>query len=336
LRRLQLIHRMSELLLPPTVVDRRVGATGSRPIWESRFVRAGRIIGIAAIATALAAPPADATFPGRDGRLAASGPFGCESRTRIVTMRPSGSDRRRITGCSTAHPDWSADGQRMLLFARSALSVMAADGSGLTAVPIAADPPVVGDKPSFAPGGLNLAYTRLQSGRPTVWRTALDGSGDRRLGRGTLPRWSPRGGVIAFAGQRGGIWLMRARDGTLIRRVRAGVSVTSLDWAPGGRRLLYGRRAPDDDVDLFVIRADGTGRKRLTCTPGVEELDAVWSPSGTRIAFVGQRRPNEESRRMSLWMMAANGERRRRIFNGREEHLSEVRSLFISWQPRPG
>ena len=164
-------------------------------------------------------------------------------------------------------------------------------------------------KPSFAPGGVNLAYTRVQSGRDSVWRSALDGSGDRRLGRGVLPRWSPRGGVIAITGQLGGLSLIRARDGSPIRRLD-GADVAALDWAPGGRRLAYSR-ATAAGTDLYVIRTDGTGRTRLTHTPRHAEMDVAWSPSGDRIAFVQDRAPNEETSQKSIWTMTSAGERLR-------------------------
>ena len=300
-----------------------------------RLVRARPTVCATTLAVVLSGPPAEATFPGRDGRIAASGAFGCESRTRIVTMRRDGSDRQRLTPCRRSLPDWSADGARMLLFSPLGLSVMAADGSGLAAVPLAPEPRIETTvKPSVAPGGVNLAYTRLESGRLNVWRAGLDGGGDRRLGRGTQPRWSPRGGLIAIAGQLGGLSLIRARDGSLVRRLD-GARVAALDWAPGGRRLAY-VRSTVSAVDLYVIRVDGMQRKRLTHTPRVGEGDVVWSPSGERIAFVQDRRPNEETLQPSIWTMTSAGRRLRRIFNGPAEHLSEADALSISWQPRPG
>jgi Tol biopolymer transport system component len=56
---------------------------------------------------------------------------------------------------------------------------------------------------------------RPQYGRPTrrtldmsavaeIWRAGIDGREDRRIGFGSLPRWSPDGRTIAYIGRAGG------------------------------------------------------------------------------------------------------------------------------------
>lgn len=59
-------------------------------------------------------------------------------------------------------------------------------------------------------------------------------------------------------------------------------------WSPDGQWLIYSARADKaDETDLYVIRADGTGRQRLT--EGGRDRGTSWSPEGTQIAFLRQQ-----------------------------------------------
>lgn len=111
------------------------------------------------------------------------------------------------------------------------------------------------DPSSFSPDGSTLLAT-LDDGRftnePQPVTLQLDGGGLRRiLDDGWYPTYSPDGSKIALA-----------------RRVEE-----------------YGRDG-GEDLDLYVVNADGSGLRRLTRTPGREELYPSWDPSGERLAYV--------------------------------------------------
>ena len=53
--------------------------------------------------------------------------------------------------------------------------------------------------------------------------------------------------------------------------------------------------------DIYVVNADGTGRRRLTRDPA-EEFDPAWSPDGTKIAF-----SRSDGRRYQIFVMNADG-----------------------------
>jgi hypothetical protein len=71
-------------------------------------------------------------------------------------------------------------------------------------------------------------------------------------------------------------------------------------WAPAGRKLVW-QSGPPGRADLFVIRADGSGRRPLVRGRG-DDADPVWSPDGSRIAFSSNR-----GGRRQLWVVAASG-----------------------------
>ena len=67
----------------------------------------------------------------------------------------------------------------------------------------------------------------------------------------------------------------------------------------GTRIVFYSDR--DGDNDIYSMKSDGTGVKRLTNSPGDDAFPA-WSPDGTRIAFASNRDGNVE-----LYTMDADG-----------------------------
>ncbi len=69
---------------------------------------------------------------------------------------------------------------------------------------------------------------------------------------------------------------------------------------------------------LFVMKADGTGLRRLT-SPDSRVSSHAWSPDGSRIAYTD---------RSSLWLVRPDGTRRVRLFSG-----SRLKSLLPTWSP---
>lgn len=62
-------------------------------------------------------------------------------------------------------------------------------------------------------------------------------------------------------------------------------SVLAHGIGPNGK-IAYVVGMPDFTTDIWVMDSDGSNQTNITNTPGVSEWDPVWSPDGTKIAYV--------------------------------------------------
>lgn len=73
-------------------------------------------------------------------------------------------------------------------------------------------------------------------------------------------------------------------------------------WSPDGSQIVFQSDRNDDDSEIYIMNADGTGIKRLTNSPGPDQTP-VWSPDGSRIVFQSFRDGNAE-----LYSMTPEGD----------------------------
>jgi Tol biopolymer transport system component len=165
------------------------------------------------------------------------------------------------------------------------LWVMKADGTGQHR--LTRD----GGFPDWSPDGSMIAYAPGggPSGRSWIAIMNADGSGRRRLPHtnyGELPSWSPDGKRIAFSSNLSGEGLMSIVDvdGSRIVDLSKVAEGKKVAWSPDGRSILFAshRDRSDNWTDIYVMRPDGSGVKRLTHNGG--DMPA-WSPDGRYILF---------------------------------------------------
>jgi Tol biopolymer transport system component len=282
-------------------------------------------IAFAALLVGAAAEAAHATAPGRNGPIAFRRYLGPDrTHGAIFTIAPDGSAERQVTnppaGESDDFPDFASD-SRLIAFQRCGdfchVYTVRPDGTrprevGDGCAPGQA-PPRCDDnfQPAISPNGKEIAFSRA-SGRivddiidqVAIYRMRLDGSHRRRV---TLPprraaedsqvQWSPDGKRLVFVRHnitakpagKGAVFVVNA-DGTRLRRITPWEMSAGdgPDWSPDGSRILF--RAPETDdflnSDMYTIRANGTGLKRLThVPPGTKLYSSSFSPDGTSITF---------------------------------------------------
>ena len=174
-----------------------------------------------------------------------------------------------------------------------------------------------------------IAFTR-ENVNEGIMRARADGTRLHRLskGRDSVADYSPDGTKIAFLRDvSDGDWLMVADANGDNKRRLAYIDAWNFtcfnsqpfDWSPDSTELVYqsDERKSDGETDLHVISADGTG-DRVIVTSDMAEVDAVWSPDGTRIAFTRQNEEcsgaaTKESEVQDIWTVAADGTDERRL-----------------------
>jgi TolB protein len=144
--------------------------------------------------------------------------------------------------------------------------------------------------PQWSPDGRRIAFLSSREGRARVFVVAPDGTGTRavsgsaKTGEERHIAWSPDGTALAFAGRLPSgetrIWKV-AMDGSAPVALTDGTSKADQPvWSPDGKYLVY---ASDHggNGDLFLMRADGSGKTQLTTAAGADWLPR-WLPPAPR------------------------------------------------------
>jgi TolB protein len=200
----------------------------------------------------------------------------------VWTINADGTDLTRITDSPGPDfdPAWSPDGTQIAFRSERSgepeIWLMNADGSGqhrLTA----------GLSPAWSPDGSTIAFSGVSG------LSLIDANGSHRrtlphTEGGEYPSWSPDGTSIAFNSNLSGdhvMYIARADGSKVVELTRSGEG-WQVAWSPDGRSILFTshRDHLDNYTDVYVMRPDGSGVRRLTRN---RAYTPAWSPDGRHI-----------------------------------------------------
>lgn len=290
--------------------------------------RTGTMLG-AVLAMLTLAAPADAAFPGRNGKLVVTSTMG--GSHALYAVSPSGRGTPRLIaggpGRRVQQPAVSPDGRTVAFKTVTAgprdeeTWLVGFDGDAARAL---TDTPGDGrftTQPSWTADGERLLVRSNRAGPYDVWSIrASDGGDPVRLtaddADDLYPVASPDGRRVAFRSDRAGdpdIWVMDA-DGTDARNLTGGSGrwESAPSWSPDGRRIAFERAArpgnPSTDPsveasqEIWTMSSRGGAERRLTRNATKDEGPS-WSPDGRLIAFTTERRDPAGD----VWVMHRSG-----------------------------
>jgi Tol biopolymer transport system component len=198
-------------------------------------------------------------------------------------------------------PEWSPSGD-WILFSRSAghrrdgprtksLWIVHPDGTGARRIKTGDTADGSG---SWAPDGRRIAFARKArlGGADLVVVDITTGHVHRLTSHADngYPAWSPTGETIMFeragdldTSSRVHLWSIRA-DGSRLHDLGPIANGMQAAWSPDGRRFAFTDDGGPDSA-IYLVRADGSGRRQLVPGAAQGDQDPVWSPDSRRVAF---------------------------------------------------
>jgi TolB protein len=167
------------------------------------------------------------------------------------------------------------------------------------------------------------ANGRIAFANDNIYSIAPDGTDQQQLtssGHGTgAPAWSPDGQRIAYMQD---TTFSDSYDIFVMNEGGSGeINLTQNDstndrepaWAPGGNWIVFSRWNPIGSNQLFIIRPDGSGLRRITNSDR-QHLTPAWAPDGRSIAFADEA--------SGLWIVSLRGSERLLDGDGEEPSWS--------------
>jgi TolB protein len=205
---------------------------------------------------------------------------------------------------SEPFPSFSPDGKKLLYSqygsngrnpGDTTIEIMNADGSGKR--PLFHKDGASAFDAVWSPSGDTIAFCvgkyfrapGLPSAQIALMRP--DGSGYREIAEegvnNGFPSWSPDGKRLVY--KRGKqLVILSVADGKIVP-LTDGVHYDNFpQWSPKGDAIMF-TTDRDGDFELYTIRPDGTGLRRITNSPG-NDAHSVWSDDGEWVVFSSGRK----------------------------------------------
>jgi len=214
----------------------------------------------------------------------------------IWYMNSDGSDQKQLTDNDKAdgHPDFSPNGEKIVFASlkdgNEEIYIMNSDGLGLKRL---TDNPASDNDPDFSPDGAYIAFKSTRA----YYENGVDQFLDKnyeifimdttglivsRLTTDTLsdhdPDFSPDGKSIAFLrvqpDQQSDVWIMDENGGNKKNLSKRG-NCWYTSWMMNGKYLAF-CSSETENVDIFIMKQDGTMKTQVTYSPFTDEFPA-WS-----------------------------------------------------------
>jgi len=262
---------------------------------------------------ALSAAPAEAAYPGENGKIYFQSCGELCSHYDVYAVNPDGSGLENVTGELTGapglpdnafEPSVSADGKRLVFGvdsqATAEIWMMNTDGS--SPLQLTKDN-LLDQQPSISPDGTRVAWNQWspfpEYTDRDIWVMNSDGSGQQLLFNGFqedyFPRFTPDGQTVVMASETGDIDIRKIPS---IPAVPPLTEATGLaednelleshpSVSPDGSRVAFTQTAktsPSGPFDIYSVSING-GATTPVYNSAASETSPAYSPDGTKMVF---------------------------------------------------
>jgi TolB protein len=188
-------------------------------------------------------------------------------------------------------------------------------------------------QPKWAARSERVVFVSTRDGNPEIYRMGISGQGQERLtdnpAQDLHPAWSPDARDVVFSSDRDGdmdLYRMDSggEDESISQLTTDPAADAEADWF-GDVIAFTSNRA--GDWEIFTIGENGGTETRLTQRPDWDDVDPVWSPDGTLIAFESRSRLGGGND-SNLLVMNADGSGLRELTTIPDDH-----EIDPSWSP---
>jgi Tol biopolymer transport system component len=249
------------------------------------------IVGMVAgsIGSALLAGAADASFPGRNGKIAFARDAGGGSAVEEMTIGGSLPKRLVKSGDDAPAPSWSANGSKLAYVrAQGSSEIYVVDANGKHARRLTNNR-VSDTAPVVSPDGSKIAFVRNAEGNSDIYVMDANGKNQTDVTKTPdtdedEPSWSPDSSQIAFSNQSHSegiqpleVFVMNA-DGSNAHPLTSDGANSEPNWSPDGTKIAYQATIDDQPPAIYVINADSSNQHALTDQEGAIDRHPTWQP----------------------------------------------------------
>jgi Tol biopolymer transport system component len=257
---------------------------------------------MACAAAVVVSKEAEATFPGKNGRIAYN------SQGVIYTINPNGTGKFKVTNTRVGgyYIDYSPDGKNITYTSYEGFNdgnptgpqkdteiyTINVDGSAKTNV---TNNNRGDEDSSYSPDGKRIAYAGWDGHDLEIYTIGVHGKNRVRLTNNATndgyPDYSPNGKKIAAWSEKGQyIYTISVHGGGKSKVVKG----SDPSYSPDGKRIAYtGRRFFERDPEIYTIDVNGRHRTKVTNNNATEYWPS-YSPDGKKIAFIRGRGRNPD------------------------------------------
>ena len=185
----------------------------------------------------------------------------------------SGNEFRLISEDNAYHPAWSLNGEQIAYDDGSDLYISSVDMANPQVFKITHGGSLNTD-PTWSPDGRRIAFASSLDGNWNIFAINVDGTNRIRLTNNAAddecPDWSPNGDQIAFMSHRHGTWDIFVVNTTTFVETQLTDSQGNYQqpsWSPDSEQIAF---SEDNEGEIYVINADGTGLTNITNSPDYE------------------------------------------------------------------